>query len=62
MSMLSLSLAASIVMPGSLDVMPVSVTMTVSVPSIKVSATMPVTSIVALVEPPGIVTAPLSAV
>ena len=60
--MLSLSLAASMVMPGSLAVMPVSVAVTVSVPSTSESATMPVTSIVAVVEPAGMVTVPLRAV
>ena len=58
-SMLSLSLAASMVMPGSLAVIPVSVISTVSVPSTSESATMPVTSMVWLVEPAGTVTVPL---
>ncbi len=58
----SLLLAPSIVIPGSLAVMLFSVTVTVSVPSTRLSATMPVTSIVWLVDPADMVTVPDSAV
>ena len=59
MSMLALLLIGSMVMPGSLAVMAVRVTVTVSVPSTSPSATMPVTSIVALVALAGMVLAVL---
>ena len=58
--MLTLSLAVPMLMPGSDAVMAVSVTVTVSVPSTRPSATMPVTSMLAVVVPAGIVTVPLS--
>ena len=56
-----LSVAVPIEIPGSLSVMPVSVMVTDSVPSTRLSATMPVTLIVADIDPPGIVTEPASA-
>ena len=51
---------AATVMPALL--VPVNVTMTVSVPSTSASVTMPVTSIVAVVLPAGTVTEPVNAV
>ena len=58
---LMLSLAVPIVMPGS-AVMPVSVMVTDSAPSTRESGVITGTVILALVEPPGMVTDPLSAV